>query len=205
MITDQEAVTEEELQKIVRDTHRNLDSRNVIVESRAYDRDGRLVLGPVGAAHALKVLHHAAAGHMGVKKLLAKFRERYTAPGDQKLAEEIVCNCHGCLVGLDYRHKPVRAGRILGNFPWHTLAVDSMGPFPLSEGKWFVVTFQDAFSGYNILVTSADYTADAVAKLLIERVVAYFGVPVRILSDRGRELISHVWDQLEVIQGCTMF
>lgn len=108
-----------------------------------------------------------------------KFRERYTAPGDGELVEETVRNCHGCQVDLDYGHKLVRAGKIQGEFPWHTLAVNILGPFPLSEGKQFVVIFQNMFLGYNILVANADHTAEPVAKLLVKRVIAYFGVPVK--------------------------
>lgn len=66
------------------------------------------------------------------------------------------------------------------------------------------VTFQDVFSGYNILVASSDHTANLVAGVLVERVVTYFGTSVRILSDKGREFVSHVWDRPEDILGCTM-
>lgn len=38
----------------------------------------------------------------------------------------------------------------------------------------------------------------------IERVIAYFGMPERIFSDRDREFVGHVWDQLERVLGCTM-
>lgn len=67
-----EAVTEE-LQEVARNAHGNPDFRHVIVNGRAYGQNSKLVLGPVGAAHAMEVLHHAAAEHPGAKKMLAKF------------------------------------------------------------------------------------------------------------------------------------
>lgn len=53
---------------------------------------GRLLLGPKGADHAMEVLHHAAMGHLGVKKLIPKCREWYMVFKDRKLTEDTVRN-----------------------------------------------------------------------------------------------------------------
>lgn len=92
---------------------------------------------------------------------------------------------HGCQVGSNYTHKPVPEGKIPGEFPWHTLSVDIMGLFPTVSGHRFVITFLDVFTGYCVLVTSADHTVANVAHALMDRVVSYFGTPVRILSSRS--------------------
>lgn len=119
------------------------------------------------------------------------------------MAEETVRKYHRCQVGRDYGHKPVLHGKIHANCPWHALAVDIMGPFPVSRGKRFVIMFQDTFSGYNIQVASPDHTAEQVVWALVEKVIAYFGTPERMLNDRGREFVGHhVWDQLERVFGC---
>lgn len=57
-----------------------------------------------------------------------------------------------------------------------------MGPFPPSHGNNFIFMFHDTFSRYNILVPCLEHTALTVAQLLVERVIAYSGTPVRILS-----------------------
>ena len=79
-----------------------------------------------------------------------------------------------------------------------------MGPFPVVKNKRFIVTFQDAFSGFNIMVASPDHTTNTVVQLLVERVVTYYRTPVHVFGDRGREFVGHIWDQLETILGCTM-
>lgn len=60
---------------------------NISLISRyAFDQQGRLSLGPQAAYHALEALHHTAAGHLQLRKLLAKFPERFVATGERKLA-----------------------------------------------------------------------------------------------------------------------
>lgn len=101
-----EAELKDKLQEVTDRTKEDPHSRNVI-NGHAYDPQGRLVQGKKGAKHAMDILHHSAAGHLGTKKLLAKFRERYVASKDRAMAEEIMRNCHGCQVGRDYRHRPI--------------------------------------------------------------------------------------------------
>lgn len=132
-------------------------------EGHVYDTHRRLLLEPAGATHALEVLHQSIVGHLGTKKLLAKFREHYAIPRDQGLAEDVVRNCHRCQIGLSYRHKSVPLGQIPGDYPWHTRSVDIMGSFPMVGHHHFIITFLDIFSGYCILVPSADNTASMVA------------------------------------------
>ncbi|KAG0711856.1 Retrovirus-related Pol polyprotein [Chionoecetes opilio] len=79
-----------------------------------------------------------------------------------------------------------------------------MGPFPSHRGKRFVITFIDCFSRFTILVPSADHTGTTVARVLMDRVVSVFGLPRRILSDRGREFTGIVWSQLQLLLGCSM-
>ena len=116
----------------------------------------------------MEIIHHSVAGHLGVKKLLSRFRERYAATKERQFAEEVVKDCHGCQVGSDYNHKPVPLGKIPGDYPWHTLSVDITGPFPVMNGKRFIITFLDIFTGYCILVPSADHTANTVARVIFE-------------------------------------
>lgn len=58
---------------MVRVTLEDPEVKNTMVEGWVYNVQGRLLLGPTGAIHAMELLHHSATGHLGVKKLLAKF------------------------------------------------------------------------------------------------------------------------------------
>lgn len=165
-------------------------TKNTMVEEMVYDTQGRLLLGPIGVAHTLQIVHHSIAGHLGIKKLLSKFRENCAAAGDQSLFEEVVRSCHGCQVVLDYRQKPVPPGQIPGDYPCQVLSMNIMDPSSVVGQHCFVITFVDIFSGYCVLVPSAIHTAYTVARALVDWVVTYFGVPAR--SDCGQEFVRYV-------------
>ena len=175
-----------------------------IIEGRAYDTEGRLVLGQQGARHAMELLHHAAGGHLGWRKTKDKFCQRFCADNTTPLAKEIVASCVGCQKATDYKRRPAPAGSIRTCFPWDILAIDVMGPFPLQQGKQYVISCLDAFSRFTVLVPVPGHTASTAARVLFTHVIAVFGVPSRILSDQGPEFTGKVWDELQEFLGCTL-
>ena len=56
--------------------------------------------------------------------------------------------------------------------------------------------FVDWYSRHNILVPSSNHTASTVSEALLRHVVPYLGTPSRLLSDRGREVVSKIWSKL---------
>lgn len=88
--------------------------------------------------------------------------------------------------------------------PWHTASIDVMGSFPVARGHRFIISLVDIYSCFTILFSAADHFATTVARGLLERVIAYFGVPASILSDQGMEFTSQVWAQLQQFLGCKM-
>ena len=77
-----------------------------------------------------------------------------------------------------------------------------MGPFPYDDkAKRFIVTMMDVYSRYIVAIPVGNHTAQTVSKCLYEHVVTYFGVPRSILSDRGTEFTSCVWESLTQILG----
>ena len=54
----------------------------------------------------------------------------------------------------------------------------------------------DCFSKYLILIPLKDHIALTVSNALLDWVNPYFGVPRRLLSDRGQEFTGQVWEKL---------
>ena len=71
-----------------------------------------------------------------------------------------------------------------------------MGPLPPDHRHEFLIVFVDCFSKYTILIPSSNHTANTVSETLMCHVIPYFGTPRRLLSDRGREVISAIWTKL---------
>ena len=124
---------------------------------------------------------------MAADNLYELFKARYDHPRGRRICQEVAQACWGCQKGSDYHPRKATAGIIQAQGPWDTLSVDVVGPLPKDQGMEFVVAFVDVFFRYTILVVTKDHTAPTVVKALLERVIPYFGVPRRMLSDRGRD------------------
>ena len=198
------AEVQEELKTLNTQTQRGERPGHTSLRGYSYDQEGRVLMGPKGTKYLLHVLHHSAANHLGSKKLQEKFKERYAGTQVRALAEEVTGSCEGCQRGSDYKARPPPARHITAEHPWHTLSIDVMGPFPKNQGHQWIISVIDVFSRFLILFPAADHTADTVASGLLQHVIAYFGVPTAILSDRGAEFRSRIWARLQERLGCRM-
>lgn len=75
--------------------------------------------------------------------------------------------------------------------PFHTLHLDHVGPFVRSKGKnTQILVMVDGFTKFCILEPVRDTKTKWVIKAL-EQLFSLFGVPSRIISDRGTAFTSH--------------
>ena len=60
----------------------------------------------------------------------------------------------------------------------------------------YIVTIMDVYSRYLIATPVRNHKASTISRCLYESVIAYFGTPRSILSDRGTEFTSIIWESL---------
>ena len=65
----------------------------------------------------------------------------------------------------------------------------------------YIVTMMDVYSSYLIASPVRNHRASTVSRCLYESVVAYFGAPRSILSDRGTEFTGMVWESRTQMLG----
>ena len=65
----------------------------------------------------------------------------------------------------------------------------------------YIVTIMDVYSRYLIATPVRNHKAATVSRCLYESVVAYFGAPRSLLSDRGTEFTSMIWESLTQMLG----
>ena len=144
---------------------------------------------------ALRRMHQD--GHLGLKKTLKAFRNRFLGIKDYAHCEQIIRECQGCQLGTDYKPRKKAVGHINSAGPWELLSIDIVGPLPRSkQGQRFVLTVVDCYSRFTILIPLKDHSATTVSQALYERVIGYHGAPRGILTDRGGEFRSRVWKEL---------
>ena len=135
------------------------------------------------------------ASHPGSDETLREIQRRYYWLGMREAIRRYVGSCHLCLCT-----KPIRTVREdalrprAARSPWETIALDLMGPYPRSTTRkqfWLVVT--DLFSRWVEAFPIASSEASKIISIMEREVFSRWGYPRQILSDNGRQFISHQW------------
>jgi hypothetical protein len=82
-----------------------------------------------------------------------------------------------------------------------SLHVDLVGPLPPSEGSRYLFTVIDRFSRWPEAIPLENATAESCARALIRGWIARFGIPDDLVSDRGAQFTSKIWEELHRLLG----
>ncbi len=160
------------------------------------DRNGskreRVVVPESLRAFVLAINHNLElAGHKSHNKMLDDITPRFFWPGMKNDIVRWVKACSGCRKRKTPR--PLRAGNteaILATGPNQRIAVDLQGPFPeTSGGNVWIVTLIDVFDRWLEAVPIPNARVGTIMKVLLQW-VCRFGIPLAMLSDKGRNLIA---------------
>ena len=81
--------------------------------------------------------------------------------------------------------------------PFGRISIDITGPHPRSvRGHVFLLTVMDHFTKLAEAIPLRNHTASTVARALMLNVFSRFGVPLQLLSDRGSEFESVLFNEL---------
>jgi transposase InsO family protein len=142
------------------------------------------------------------AGHLGFNRTAQRISDRYYWPTMWKDIENFVRSCDRCQTKKVQRSRavPVKSMEPPAH-PFHTVAVDTLGPLPVSHGFKYIVVFIDYFTRWVIAIPVEDQTTETIARLLLDHVVCKHGVPRRLLSDRGSNYIAKLANEVYVLMG----
>ena len=79
--------------------------------------------------------------------------------------------------------------------------IDLIGPLPLSQGFSYLLSCVDHFTRWPEAISIPDITAVTVAQAFLRGWIARFGVPSTIITDRGRQFESQLWNKLMSLLG----
>lgn len=181
---------------------RNLDSAPGFStkDGLLFFEDGRLVI-PADREVREALLHdaHDALGDFGSKKTLAALSKSFYWLGMGKQVEEYVSSCDGCQ--RNKARTTRRAGKLhplpIPPRPFADVALDFVGPLPVSNSKDLLLTITDRLSGYCRLVACRTKdSAKDIAQLFFDEWTRFFGIPERLVSDRDKLFTSKFWRHL---------
>jgi transposase InsO family protein len=137
-------------------------------------------------------------GHLGRTKTEGQVQLRAYWPSWTSDVRNVVRKCQNC--ARYHRGKPPRQAALrpfVAGEAFELISIDVTGPHPVSKkGNRFIVTVVDSFSKWAEAFPVRNHNAETIARLLVDRVFATFGIPKQILSDRGPEFESTLFAAL---------
>uniref|UniRef100_A0A674PBR8 Gypsy retrotransposon integrase-like protein 1 n=1 Tax=Takifugu rubripes TaxID=31033 RepID=A0A674PBR8_TAKRU len=136
------------------------------------------------------------ACHPGVRRTAEFVQRRFWWPNLQEDVREFVGACTVCARSKASHRSP--AGLLhplpVPSRPWSHIALDFVTGLPVSQGNDTILTIVDRFSkGVHFVALPKLPSAAETAELLVSHVVRLHGIPLDVVSDRGPQFTSRVW------------
>jgi len=145
--------------------------------------------------------HHdtVLAGHPGQAKTFDLLDRKYYWKEMRNDVDQYVRNCHSCQRSRSSRHSTFDVVRVFPVHvkPWEDISMDFVVGLPECEGFhaiWVVVDRLSKMRHFIPCHTTLD--ALVLAELFLKEVVRFDGLPLTIVSDRGPQCASILWQQI---------
>lgn len=147
------------------------------------------------------------ACHPGGKRTLSLLRRHFWWPSMEADTRDYVAACSVCARGKS-SHRPSEGllQRLpIPSRPWSHIAMDFVTGLPVSQGNSVILTIVDHFSkAVHVVALPKLPSARETADLLGQHVIRLHGIPLDIVSDRGLQFISQVWQAFCRTLGATV-
>lgn len=166
--------------------------------------EGLRWLVPKGCRWQVLRMNHDEVGHFGFEKTLSRIRSIFWFPKMRRFTKKYVSAC------LECAHHKAPGGPKEGVLhpipklekPFHTIHADHLGPFIRSKrGNMYLLVIIDAFTKFINIRAVRDTKTTTAIKVFKEH-FSYFGVPSRLITDRGSCFTSakfkSLMDQLKI-------
>ena len=141
--------------------------------------------------------------HAGIHRTLGRLQLTWYWPGMTADVRRTIRTCEVCQVAKQGGcHPPGSRQRLYAGRPWQKVAVDLVGPFPVTpRGNRWILVLADHFTRWHDALPIPDATAPTVATTLDERVFSYMGLPEQIHTDQGVQFQSQLMAELCTLWG----
>lgn len=140
---------------------------------------------------------HDNTGHLGLEKTIDGLQKHFWFPRMRNAVKSHIKSC------LECAYNKSAGGKREGEYhydnanpvPFHTVHVDHLGPFPRSTKRnEHILVIVDAFTKFTI-IRAVKSTATKHVITILNEVTEYFGMPTRMITDRGTAFTSHAFER----------
>jgi hypothetical protein len=153
----------------------------------------------------IKALHDSPiGGHSGVPATYYKIKQLFFWTG---MKADIYSYIHSCTVCQQAKPDRAKYPGLLQPLPvpsvsWEIISMDFVEGLPKSGAANAILVVVDKFSKFaHFIPLRHPFTAATVAKLFMDVVYRYHGMPKSIVSDRDRIFLSKFWQELCALAG----
>ena len=138
------------------------------------------------------------SAHLGVKKTVAKVKQRFHWPGLGRDVKQHIRSCATCSRNkMPYRKFRAALADFRVGAPMDRVAVDILGPVPLShKGNRYVLVIVDYFTRWVEAFPLPDQRAVTVAHEIVSDFICRFGTPLELHTDQGRNFESTLFQEV---------
>ena len=138
------------------------------------------------------------AGHFGVNKTSRRIKQRfhwYQMDTDIRI---YIGKCVQCNKTKDPGKRPkAKMKKYLVGYPLDRLALDIMGPLPLTRDKnKFILVIGDYFTRWMEAYSLPSQHAENIAEKLVHEFISRYGTPYEIHTDQGRNFESQLFQEV---------
>ncbi|GBL83665.1 hypothetical protein AVEN_132596-1 [Araneus ventricosus] len=134
-----------------------------------------------------QIFHHIhGLSHPGIKSAIKLTNSKFIWPSIKKDVQLWTRTCIPCQKAKIYRHTKTKLGEYevpLGRFC--VAHIDLIGPLPPSRGSIYCLTCIDRSSSWMEAIPLDNISADTVARAFYSNWIARFGMPHKLITDRG--------------------
>ncbi|KAM9980171.1 hypothetical protein ACTFIZ_010232 [Dictyostelium cf. discoideum] len=144
----------------------------------------------------MEIFHDSplTGGHFGLMKTVSKIKERFYWIGMIKDIKEFIDKCTTCLQ-IKRKYGPKEGLLIpmeIEPEPFNTIGIDFIGPIPKDNNQVYLLVVMDYFTKWPEVFFTLDMEGETVAQLLLYEIYTRYGVPKKLISDRGKNFLSNV-------------
>ena len=136
------------------------------------------------------------AGHFATDATFDQINKLYLWKGMYRDVKNYINACTICQQNIGQKQKipmhPLSVG-----FPFDKVGIDLVGPLPKTRlGNRYIVVATDYLTKWPEAFTVPDHTVKTVAQILVTEIMCRHGCLQVILSDRGKEFLSEVMQEV---------